>query len=68
MKIYCSHLSFILVARTKHVKAQRQATDQAVGASCLLCGGGGPQLQVLICGMPTSFHALSPEGTATRVL
>lgn len=68
MKIYCSHLSFILVARTKYVKEQRQATDQAVGASCQLCGRGGPQLQVLTHGIPTPFHALSHEGTATWVL
>jgi len=68
MKIYCSHLSFILVARTKYVKAQRQATDQAVGASCQLCGQGGPQVQALTHGTPTPFHALCHEGPATWIL
>lgn len=67
MKIYCSHLSFILVVRTKYIKAQRQATDQAAGPSCQLCGQGGTQLQVLTHGTPAPFHALSHDGTATWV-
>lgn len=67
MKIYCSNLSFILVARTKYVKAQRQATDQAVGASCQHCRWGSPQLQVLTHGTSTAFHTLFHENTATWV-